>query len=240
MPGLQEDLNWLLHVVAGDRGHCGIIQMLCDFGANPLATPTSMTVLSSAALQGHIDAMRRALEYGIDPNARTTSGETALHRAARYWQLEPIQLLLSAGANIEATSIPGMTPLLSAANRGSLAAAEFLLDAGANIHARNVNRFTIIELATVRDTSLEMITLFLQRGAKPLPSTNADRMTALHWAARVGNTALVQVLCGAGFKVDTLDQRGRTALHLAVRENHQSTVTALLQAGADPSTSYRS
>ncbi|KAL4874323.1 ankyrin repeat-containing domain protein [Aspergillus karnatakaensis] len=243
---LQNAKDSTLHIAAGSRGDCTIIHLLVAFGANPLPSPSStspnpsLTLLTSAAAYGHTEAMKLALTYGINPNTPDPHGKTALHHAARTGNLEPVELLLAAGANINARCETGTTPLLLAVSMRKIAVARYLLDCGADIHAQNRNGFNVIDLAIARETGVEMVEMLLDRGAKAYLRSGTPRMTPLHWAARMGNVGLVRLLCGrgsagAGVKVDTLDQRGRTALHLAVKQDHPGSAAALIEAGADVS-----
>ena len=83
------------------------------------------------------------------------------------------------------------------------------------------------ELDAVRD--------LLTRGAD-VNAAQGDGMTGLHWAARTGHTALVQVLLEADARVDVRTRiGGYQPLHLAAGRGHAEAVQALLDAGADPS-----
>ncbi|KAK9828851.1 hypothetical protein WJX72_002407 [[Myrmecia] bisecta] len=65
-------------------------------------------------------------------------------------------------------------------------------------------------------------------------TVNADRRSALHFAAAIGNANCVRMLCQAGAEVDLGDKEGYTPLHMASGYFHVSTVQALIEAGADP------
>jgi cytohesin len=92
-----------------------------------------------------------------------------------------------------------------AAKGGHVAALLALLDGGADM------------AADLGDTS----------ATPPLPAG-----TALHWAARRGRAAAVQLLLGAGSAVDTITKSGWTALHWAAEEGHAEVVQLLLGAGS--------
>ena len=75
----------------------------------------------------------------------------------------------------------------------------------------------------------------LLRGGADVNAAQGDGMTALHWAARLGESELVEVLLYAGAKLDAGTRIGRyTPLHIAAREGRESVVRVLLDAGADP------
>lgn len=69
------------------------------------------SVLHEAAEMGRTDAMAAMLDLGIDIDARSDIGATALCYAASRGHDMAVQLLLDRGANINARNGVGMTPL---------------------------------------------------------------------------------------------------------------------------------
>lgn len=66
-------------------------------------------------------------------------------------------------------------------------------------------------------------------------ASQADGMSALHWAAQRGDAASAQMLVYAGGRVDALTRNGNyTPLHLAAREGRGSVVQVLLANDANP------
>jgi len=66
-------------------------------------------------------------------------------------------------------------------------------------------------------------------------SQDANKMSALHWAATWGHHAMVKLLLGnePPADVDAQDENGRTALHMACYAGQKDTVKELLLAGAN-------
>lgn len=56
---------------------------------------------------------------------------------------------------------------------------------------------------------------------------------ALHWAARIGHEALLQLLLSKGAAIDVCDRYENTALHCAAAMNREGAVRILLNRGAD-------
>lgn len=74
----------------------------------------------------------------------------------------------------------------------------------------------------------------LRRGAD-VNAAQGDGMTALHWAARLGNDPLGEMLLYAGANPEAGTRIGRyTPLHMAARQAHSGMVATLLAANADP------
>ena len=65
-----------------------------------------------------------------------------------------------------------------------------------------------------------------------LTIANSDGITALHFATRLEDAAIVQSMLEHGAPVDQQTANGGTALHLAVRKQRKSTMLLLLKAGA--------
>ena len=86
-----------------------------------------MTALMAAALYGDASLVKRVLDAGGNPNARTVSGVTALMMAVPA--LDATRLLLEAGADVNAHSDDGRTALLiTAGTSGARATLKLLLD----------------------------------------------------------------------------------------------------------------
>ncbi len=72
-------------------------------------------------------------------------------------------------------------------------------------------------------------------GGADVSVAQADGLTALHWAARHGDSAMATALIGAGANLAAVTRLGaHTPLHVAGTTSAASVVEALLEAGADP------
>lgn len=98
---LDEALCW-----AARNDRLDALELLISRGARVDADVYRGTALAWAASSGHVAAVRRLLELGADPSARTTFGgpdhgeeATALHLAAEGNRLDVIRELLDAGAD---------------------------------------------------------------------------------------------------------------------------------------------
>lgn len=114
-------------ILAGLGGDVSIMKTLLAAGADPhLTTDDGTTALMTAAGYGRIhgesrakdagalEAVKLALETGIDVNATNRSGQTALHGAA-YFQSDPVaQFLIDHGAQVNVRNRAGETPLVIA------------------------------------------------------------------------------------------------------------------------------
>ncbi|MDE3003690.1 MAG: ankyrin repeat domain-containing protein [Gemmatimonadota bacterium] len=74
----------------------------------------------------------------------------------------------------------------------------------------------------------------LLRSGADVNAAQGDGMTALHWAAELGNTSLAEMLIAAGAYPDAVTRLGDfTALHVAAGAGQGGIVEVLAEAGAD-------
>ena len=119
---------------AARRGHCDVIRVLLEAGADPNSVFNLMgwSPLYSAAYHGHVDAVRLLLSAGADPTVYDLDGMTPLHVAASKNLQSMISVLLAGGAELEARTHAGWTPLHVAAFNSRLEAVRDLIGHGAD------------------------------------------------------------------------------------------------------------
>jgi len=89
-------------------------------------------LLYMAAYSGFVEGVALLLDHGANPNAKISSGHSALMEAARDGNTRIAQLLLDKGADINAKQDDGKTALHHAAERGRGSTIRLLLDRGAD------------------------------------------------------------------------------------------------------------
>ncbi len=192
------------------------------------ASDVFATPLHEAAFRGRVDEVRRLLEAGADPHARSFTGETPLHLAALAGRTDIVRLLLDRGADPRADSSRG-TPLHRAAEGGAAEVVELLPEAGASVQALAIGDETPLHTAA-RMGQAEAARLLLEHGADP-NAGNAGGNTPLHLAAEFRSPATAAVLLEHGAAVNARNRAGETPL-LRVRD--EETARLLLAYGADP------
>jgi ankyrin repeat protein len=197
-------------------------------GATPAAllaqqhtADTSASALHWAAYRNDLEAAKRLLAEGADPNAVNRFGVTPLHEAATVGNAAMLEALLDAGGDANAAFGEGETVLMTAARAGDTASVKTLLahggkpDATENWHGQTALMWAAIE------NHADIVQLLIDAGAR------VDRASTKHdW---------VKISYSEGNVPKTRDLGGLTALQFAARQGSADAVFALLDAGADAS-----
>lgn len=182
--------------------------------------------LRQAASDGDEEAVERAVAAGVDVDAASSAGGTALMYAAYGDHAELVAWLLAHGAEADRGDRWGDPATHWAAYGGAAEAVRALLAAGAD--------------PTVVTHHGDALAIAMRRG---FPEIVTDLVrhtgtetgdTPLHAAARAGDLAELERLLGRGVAGDAENRIGYTPLMEAAREGHAEAVGRLLAAGADP------
>ena len=201
-----------------------------------------------AGHRGYLRVTERLLHQGIDVDIRWTPryrvgsyGPTALYYAARGGHQELVKLLIGHFANVNAFETPGQPPLLAAAQQlregcqcaPHLSIISILLGAQARVNTADADGRSVLSFATVPCAS-QVLNLLLEAGADP-NMADVNGKTPLHRAAwYYHNSVNILSLVRGGAAVNALDNNGKSALTIAVGENGDPEVAALLlKNGAD-------
>jgi hypothetical protein len=133
---------------------------------------------------------------------RTRYGRTLLHDASAQGNARVVELLLRQGADPNARTSGGHTPLYCVANE--------CRDSGAG----------------------NVVRALAQAGAHVDARSDAKQCTALHMAARRGNTEIAEALVDCGADINARDKAGDTPLRRARNCRKPETVSLLLSRGA--------
>lgn len=207
------------------------------------------TVLHHVAQIGTVgDIQRLLIRFGLEIDAKTTSGWTPLHMAIvadKSAEAYRTRAFLKAGADPNLNGEKGWNALHLASAYGRVAVVSLLLDHSINVDANvggggkmvtkedaegNLTTLTAVELAA-RHGHTQVVTILLDSGASP---GSADRTTVLHEAASWGQTEVVSVLLEqrrSGLNGNWKNHRGFTALDCALTQDRGQTAQVLMQQG---------
>ena len=180
-----------------------IVLLLLALLLLPLASPAQdlNEELWAAARKGNVEAVKALLAKGVDVNAKTQYGATALSYAADKGHTEVVRVLLEHGADVNVRDkFYGATPIVWASNRGYTDIVTALLDKGAD---GKDDALTI----GVSEGHIDIVKVVLDRGGVKAETLSA----ALTRALKNKRNEIAELLKKAGatpapmpdFKVDT-------------------------------------
>lgn len=221
-------------IVAAQSNHGSLAMLLLERGANPNGADVGYAALHAAILRADVGLVKALLARGADPNAVVTRGNpprrygyqwdismnnvgaTPFLLAARFGEPEIMRLLADAGADpLRSLPSTGATPLMMAAGIG-WNPPDDLGDSGADRRGRVLARDRMF--AEWDDEERWLATVNMALAFKPdvhARSTTGD--TAVHAAARLGLTRVVDLLVSQGARLDLANAQGHTAEMLLKR-----------------------
>ena len=194
-----------------------------------------------AAITGNLETLGALVRRKVDVRAVGPSGFSSLHWAAIYNKEVAIDTLIAAGADVNAKSaFGGQTPLHGAVICGgtpeTIAA---LFRHGADAGALDGRGDPPLHLASIHGKK-SVIAALAAAGTDINRRTSKNGLTALDWAAYLGNVDVLKMLVENGADVRGSGPRGDTPLHFAVKRNTVGAseasceaTTALLLHGAE-------
>lgn len=217
-----------------------------------LHSPNSQTRLLAAIQHDCLDTFNDVLqktsvnlEYWYDEPYYCTCLELSCTLEGRH---RFAQILVDAGANVNTVNPVSDVPLLHmAAKRSNLEQLSVLLNTEpVDLNIKDCCQRTVLHcLARLSVSNQEEVqrlqqslVLMLEGDGSTcrmidLDATDEWGNTALHVAARYGNSEMVDILLRNGADINVMDGCGETALHIAARDGNQDTVVMLMKHGAD-------
>jgi ankyrin repeat protein len=190
-----------------------------------------------AIWQGNRTVVELFLTGGMSANTRESGSQwPVLTRAASRGNVEVVKSLLAHGADVNGRGPWGVTALMYA-NPENTETSRLLLDAGAPIDARDDDRATALMYAAAMGGSTEKVRLLLTRGADVNATGSLLKhsdSTALHYAADGGRSEVIKELLRYHADANAKNADGMTPLMWAANRGDVSSITALLDAGANP------
>ena len=200
--------------------------------------------IHAAVSSGNKDLVKEIISRGAKLENWGMHKYTPLIKAASRGDIDMVRMLLEAGADVNGQSDFKATALLRAAEAGHLPVVNLLLARGASLKLRDKNGRNAVMGATDK-LRPEILQLFLNRKDVELKQDSMG-WNLLHRVCFYGVmfrnkdkgaldelTKVIQILEGAGISWNELDDKGRTAAHVAC-ENQQDKVLATIIAAGCP------
>lgn len=180
-----------------------------------------------SAEKGDLKAIQLFLNAGIDGNAQSSSGLTALMAASQKGRLEVVNKLLEQKVNVDAQGKQGVTALMLAAENNQPEIVNLLLKKNADPNLEDQTGWTALMKAVYQGNTTCVETL----AARSRQEVNRGLLIA----ALTSHKEIAKILLDNGAEVDSRADDGRTPLMLAAGKGDTDLVSFLLKAGADPS-----
>ncbi|KAL4774974.1 ankyrin repeat-containing domain protein [Aspergillus nidulans var. acristatus] len=202
-----------------------------------MATTDSKFPLHEAAREGKLSLAESLLNANPKlATAKDDDDRLPIHWAVAYNHLPIVELLVSTkdfDPDVEDGSC--WTPLMIAAslkNAEGDPIIELLLRKGADVNVKSITGQNALHFATSKANISTVRTLLENKCSARVKDKRGQ--LALHRAAAIGSTPIIQVLLKEGRSpVNATDNDGLTALHHAISEGHGDAALTLLKAGAE-------
>ena len=197
---------------------------------------TAYTALHYAAYQGELDVVKELIGRGAEVNAQTGQGITPLHLAARKGHKDVVEYLVKkAKAKDLPDNVQGGRALHYAAGAGKLEVVECLSKAlkerGGETNPSDNNGIIPLHMAVKRG-DIDLTKYFIKRIPAAIQATAKDESNALHLAAYLGYTHIIEVLLeSSAIDIAILTQKnkgGMTPLQVARKDKVKEKLTACL------------
>jgi len=193
--------------------------------------------LKSREIVQEVNVRIKFIEYSR-PSAEETideQGQTDLHRAVKDNDIALVRELISDDRNVNAQDKDDWTPLHIATHENHIEVAILLLQhpkIDVTLKTKDSTTPLFYALRSNNDNCEELWDLFVKVGGD-VTDRGKQGTTLLHEATMRLNTRAIKWLIKEFCNVNAKDDRGDTALHIAVHQNDRDVIALLLESGAD-------
>lgn len=185
-----------------------------------------ITALAYAAKNGHAGCVTILLNAKADPNIADNDGYTSLMEASQRGHEDVVKLLCDNGANVNTKRADGFTSLMEASQEGHANVVNVLCRHEANVNAAMTDGYTSLMWAA-QNGHVNVVEVLCRYEANVNATTTDTGETPLILASVMGHLEVARKLCKSGANVNAAQKDGKTALMLAVKNNHANIVKLL-------------
>jgi len=195
------------------------------------------TRLLEACSSGSLEEADRLLSNGVDANAATKNGTSALMLAS-YQYLPIVRLLINKGALVNSSTVEGWTPLTSAVSYCQDDIVKLLIEHGADVNAKYQKGNQSLLMMAAERGATSIVEALLSHGAS-LEEQDDEGNTALIHAvegpedSEGGDISTVKLLLDAEADVNARNKKGWSALVLAGYLGNVEMISVLVERGAN-------
>ncbi|KAL9961131.1 hypothetical protein ACROYT_G030022 [Oculina patagonica] len=221
-------------MVAAGHDKLQAVEYLLTKGANPsLEDNDGWNLLHRASQGGNPVIIELMLSHVPSIDSINNEGHTALMTAAARGKLQAVEYLLAKGANPSLEDNNGWNLLHRASEGGNPAIIELMLSHVPSIDSINNKGVTALMVAAFNG-KLQAVEYLLKKGANPSLEDN-NGWNLLHSASQGGNPVIIELMLSHVPSIDSITNKGSTALMVAAGHGKLQAVEYLLAKGANPS-----
>ncbi|KAK7016195.1 hypothetical protein SK128_001715 [Halocaridina rubra] len=220
-------------MLAVKKGYEKTCEVLLQYNANVINIPNKMRVspliaAASKKKQCTTSLLQVLLKSNPDLQAKTSSGDTALHIAAREGHSETCLELIKAGADCNAKNEHKRTPLHLAAKKKSHECVAVIL----GLPMLEENAFSVYS-DNMNDVSQDAMKTECSESKVEVDSIDATGKAPIHYALEKGSEECCRLLIKRHANVSLINSEGNTPLHLAAAKGLEECCWRILGKGAD-------
>ncbi|XP_068132075.1 ankyrin repeat domain-containing protein 16 [Hyperolius riggenbachi] len=227
--------DWTPLMMACTRKNLDLIKDLIEHKANPmLKNKDGWNCFHIASREGDPAIITYFLDVFPEIwNTESKIKRTPLHTAAMHGCFDVMEILLKrCRYDFDCKDSCGVTPFMDAVQNGHLLIAQLLVEKK-KICFTAVDKMgaQALHLAAVtgQDQSLQYLVSHL--GVSVNERATSIQLSPLHYAAKEGHANSLSTLLSLGADLNSIDSKGRSALHMAASGQHAQCVHFLLKSG---------
>ncbi|UPK94202.1 hypothetical protein LCI18_005137 [Fusarium solani-melongenae] len=228
--------------LASENYHAATLKLLIEqYSDWDFNSKGMQTAFRESAAVGNDEMVKLLVAKGVEVDAQSSEGCTALAFASSNSHLSTVKLLIESGARINPDA-KGSNPrpaLIEASKNGHVEIVRLLFERGANIETRDEDGRTALIAASIRGHET-LASLLIEQGAS-VNAHDKDGKSPLHHIVELDEDssiaeprceAFAKLLLRNGASIDARDFSGQTPLLTACRDGRKAVQRLLIEQGA--------